>query len=275
MGSRMPHGISAFLRILVVGLFAGLLASASSGQEFPEVDTALVLAVDVSNSVNPQNYKLQMEGIATALEDQDVIDTIARGPLGGIYLSVVTWSKEAEVIVPWTRLSGAQSAKELGRRLRAIPRKWVGGEATCLGSMLDTLEQTLIAEIRGKAFRTVVDVSGDGRDNCSPPGGVRASRDRLVAGGVTINGLPILQGGDSNDHATVAGWRLNRGEAALIGAELEAWYEANVRGGPGSFIIPAQGFADFARAFRSKFLTEISGDLPVRHLASDASTRRR
>lgn len=254
-------GATSFI-LLVLG---GVLVPAKSEEtveDIPDADTALVLAIDVSNSVNLENYRLQMDGIARALEDPEVIRTIAGGPHGGIYLSVVTWSSQSTLLVPWTKLTSKSDAQDIGRILRTLPRNWTGGEATCVGQLLERLAETLVPEIRGKALRTVIDVSGDGEDNCSPPGGVAAARDMLVARGVTINGLPILQGGDSNDHATVAGWRLNKGQQALVGEELKVWYEKNVRGGPSSFVLAAEGFSDFARAFRTKFIVEISGLLP-------------
>lgn len=221
-------------------------------------DTALVVSVDISNSVNVENFKLQMEGIASALEDSEVVKTISSGPNGHILFSMVTWSTNAEVAVPWTKIANAGDALAIAKLVRALPRNWTGGEATCIAGMFDFVRDKLLVEVRGKALRSVVDVSGDGPDNCGGGQDVRAARDKVVSGGVTINGLPILDGAYSGDDVMVAGWRVNAGKPSVAGEELKAWYSANVRGGPGSFVLPAQGFTDFARAIRRKFVMEIS-----------------
>lgn len=247
-------------------LWPGFQVSAQpnpTGAEFPGelpqmADTALVVSVDISNSVNVENFRLQMEGIASALEDSEVVKTISSGPNGHILFSMVTWSTQAEVAVPWTKIANARDAREVAGRVRALPRNWTGGEATCIAGMFDFVRDKLLVEVRGRALRSVVDVSGDGPDNCGGGQDVTAARDKVVAGGVTVNGLPILDGAYSGDDVTVAGWRVNAGKPSVAGQELKAWYSANVRGGPGSFVLPAQGFADFARAIRRKFVMEIS-----------------
>jgi hypothetical protein len=99
-----------------------------------------------------------------------------------------------------------------------------------------------VPQIPAKALRIIVDVSGDGRENCNPAEQPAAVRDELAASGVTVNGLPILEGDE--------------------GPVLEGWYRDNVMGGPGSFILPANGFNDFGRAIRQKFMIEISGTPP-------------
>lgn len=233
----------------------------------PTADSAIVLAIDVSNSVSPENYTLQMEGVAAALEDPEVLATIAGGPHGGIFLSIVTWSSKARIVLPWTRINTRSDASDVARHLRALPRDWTDGEATCLATMLETVRNRLLLEIAGKTFRTVVDVSGDGKDNCSQPGAVAAARDVLVSRGVTINGLPIVPSSEELDAARIDRWKLYPGAETLDAADLEKWYGDHVRGGPRSFILTARGFGDFARAFRNKFIIEISGTPGEDHIA--------
>lgn len=234
-------------------------AGAGLASPLPQMaDTALIVSVDISNSVNVENFRLQMEGIASALEDAEVIKTISSGPNGHILFSMVTWSTEAEIAVPWTRVSSASDGQQIAKLVRALPRSWTGGEATCVGTMFDYLRTKLLSQVQGKALRRVVDVSGDGPDNCSGGSDVTTARDKVIAGGVTVNGLPILDGAYSGDDVTVAGWRVNAGKPSVAGEALKAWYSDNVKGGPGSFILPAQGFSDFARAIRRKFVMEIS-----------------
>jgi hypothetical protein len=252
-------------------LFAASIAAITSvaiatAQEY--VDTALVVAVDVSNSVDADNYKLQMEGIAAALEDPSVVDTIVGGPSGGILLSVVTWSSEPTIVQPWTKIASAADAAAIAKFIRAIPRNWAGGEFTCLARMLRVSHDKLLPQMPMRANRTVIDVSGDGPDNCKGGESIESVRELLVGKGITINGLPILQADRSGDDFAFRGRRVNAGIPEMKGPELEAWYRANVQGGPGSFILPANGFNDFGRAIRRKFVIEISGKQPT---ASDSA----
>lgn len=206
-------------------------------QELDFVDTALVVAVDISNSVDDRRYRLQMEGIAKALEDPDVLNAIFNGPQGGILFSMMVWSDKPNFIVPWQRISNKNEAFAVAKMVRQLPLQ--GGEFTCLSKMLRNISDKIIPQLPAQALRVVIDVSGDGRDNCNPKEPVAQVRDELVGYGVTINGLPILEG----DEATT----------------LESWYKDNVRGGAGGFILPAEGYGDFGRAIRQKFVIEISG----------------
>ena len=228
--------------LCLVGLAALLtLASAprsttADAQPFRDVDTALVIAVDVSNSVDDQRYQLQMDGIAAALEDPGVVAAILNGPRAAILVSVVTWSDRPEVSLPWMMISNRDEARAVAARVRALPRR--GGEFTCMARKLRYVTDKVLTHIPVHAFRTVVDVSGDGRDNCNPGQSVAQLRDELVGYRTIVNGLPILSGGQKDT--------------------LEEWYETNVKGGPGSFILPADGFKDFGRAIRQKFVVEIT-----------------
>lgn len=222
---------------------AAVSTTASRAQLAPpaaEVDTALIVSVDVSNSVDEQRYRLQMEGIATALEDPEVLKAILNGPQGSILFSMVTWADKPRLALPWQRIAGASDAAAVAAKVRALPRQT--GEFTCLSGMLRSISDKVVPQIPARALRIVVDVSGDGRENCNPTEPPAAVRDELAASGVTINGLPILEGDE--------------------GPILETWYRENVMGGPGSFILPAHGFNDFGRAIRQKFMIEISGRLP-------------
>ena len=228
-------------RLLVVcGLVAlGLAALAfppAPSQAAGEVDTALIVSVDVSNSVDAERYRLQMEGIAQALEDPQVIDAIISGPKAGILFTMVTWADKPRVSIPWARIASAADAKLLAMQVRGLPQQ--GGEFTCVTGMLRNVADKVITQIPMKATRIIVDVSGDGKENCNPLETTTAVRDELVSYNVTINGLPILEGDQ--------------------GASLEGWYRENVMGGAGAFVLPANGFEDFGRAIRQKFVIEIS-----------------
>lgn len=214
-----------------------------------QVDTALIVSVDVSNSVDAERYKLQMEGIAQALEDKAVIEAITSGPNGGILFSMVTWADKPTIALPWARIANKEDAARVAARVRRLPQQ--GGDFTCMTRMLRSMNDKVVPQIPGRALRVVIDVSGDGPDNCNADEPIETVRDELVASGVTINGLPIIvEGGEANALLPPSG------EAGQ--APLEAWFRAHVMGGNGSFVLPANGYSDFGRAIRQKFVIEIS-----------------
>lgn len=244
------------IKVALSALFAIVTAAASAtAQDVPDqVDTALVVSVDVSNSVDSERYKLQMEGIAKALEDPSVVDAIVSGPNGGILFSMVTWADRPTVVLPWTKITNKAEAAVVAMKVRTLPQQ--GGEFTCMTRMLRSVNDKIVPQIPAKALRVVIDVSGDGPDNCNAEEPIETVRDELVSNGVTINGLPILV-----DTAGVA-----QLPAAVPGGPhpLETWYREKVMGGAGAFVLPADGYADFGRAIRQKFVIEISGDEPAR-----------
>lgn len=214
------------------------------------VDTALIVSVDVSGSVDERRYQLQMQGIAKALSDPAVIDALLNGARGGILFSMVTWGDRPQISVPWTRITNRAEAEAAAALVRRVPRQ--GGDFTCLGKMMRYVSDKIVPQIPVPAARIVLDVSGDGSDNCNPDEPVTAVRDELIETGVTVNGLPILEGREA--------------------LTLEDWYKANVIGGPGAFVVPAEGYDDFGRAIRQKFVVEISqGRAGSRRAANEAA----
>ncbi len=202
----------------------------------PAVDTALIVSVDVSGSVDERRYQLQMQGIATALTDPSVIDALLNGAQGGILFTMVTWTDRPQVAVPWTKITSRANAEAVADLVRRVPRQT--GDFTCLGRMMRYVSDKVVPQIPLPAARVVLDVSGDGTDNCNPEEPVVGVRDELVLSGITINGLPILEGREAET--------------------LEGWYRENVMGGPGAFVLPANGYDDFGRAIRQKFVVEVS-----------------
>jgi hypothetical protein len=233
-----------------VAVIAALAVAGSSmlrAQDRPEVDTALVISVDVSNSVDATRYQLQLEGIAKALEDDAVIEAILTGGRGSILISLVMWADKPKIMIPWSTISSKEEALEIARQVRKVPRE--GGEFTCMSGMMRMIADKVVTQIPAQANRIVVDVSGDGKDNCNREEPVDAVRDELVASGVIINGLPILEGD---------------------GPTLEGWYRDYVVGGTGAFVLPAKNFSDFGNAIRQKFVIEISGvPPPARYAKAD------
>jgi hypothetical protein len=235
---RQRTGIRRFTEAVAALLLA--LLPARAWAETERVDTALVLAVDVSQSVDDARFVLQMEGIAKAFEDPEVQRSLFSGPHRAMFVTLIEWSDKAAVAVPWTLIASPEDAQAFAAALRKTPRH--GAEFTCMSRALQMIGDKVLPFLPMPANRTVIDVSSDGHDNCnlSPP--VDALRDELVASGATINGLPILEGDEA--------------------ATLEAWYKAHVIGGASAFTVPAHGYGDFERAMRRKFVTEISARMP-------------
>lgn len=238
------------------------IAADSPSTSADMVDTALIVAVDVSQSVDETRYRLQMEGIAQALEDPGVLSSVMSGPNGGILFSMVAWADNARQLIGWHRIKSQSDALEVAKLLRNLPHE--GGEFTCMARMLRTVAVSIIPNIPIAAQRVVVDVSGDGIDNCSDIDGLHAERDRVLALGATINGLPIIVPGENDVVGSGAyrapgyGLRELPQRPDQEATTLDQWFKAHVIGGPGTFLMAAQGYNDFGRALRQKFVTEIS-----------------
>ena len=204
------------------------------------VDLALVLAIDVSASVDFDEFGLMIGGYAAAFRDAELVAALTAGPRGAVAVAALFWSGAAtqpDVAVPWMRLDGAESAGRFAAALDAAPRLPTPG-ATALGEGM-AAGLALLARVPEAATRLVLDVSGDGLQNQGrAPGPVR---DIAVAAGVTINALAVL-----NEE----------------GAALLEHYRAEVIGGPGCFVMACADYADFAAAIRLKLLREVSGEAP-------------
>ena len=234
---RRAPGCAICAIMMAATLFAVLpTGGATDPPRAARVDTALIMSVDVSGSVDDRRYRLQMGGIARALVDPEVVKAIVSGPNAAILFSVVTWADRPRMALPWVRISNQRQAETVAAMVGALPR--VGGDFTCMAGLLRYLADKVVPQIPAMATRLVIDVSGDGRENCNPEEPVAAIRDELTGAKTTINGLPILEGREADT--------------------LEAWYRQNVKGGPGAFVLPASGYEDFGRAIRKKFVTEIS-----------------
>ena len=214
------------LAVMVWPLTGGLAQS---------VDLELVLAIDSSSSVNYVEFNLQMRGLAEAFRHPAVHAALAAATPNGIAVSLVQWSSDGEQVqaVHWTEVRSAVTADELANRIDATPRLVVGG-ATAIGSAISYATELLGSNTFNGARRTI-DVSGDGINN---QGELAApARARALAGGITINGLAIL-----NEQPN-----------------LGAYYLAGVVGGPRAFLLTADDYQDFVRAIRLKLITEITG----------------
>jgi hypothetical protein len=197
------------------------------------VDLMLVLAVDSSGSVDMEEFALQRRGYAAALTNPEVLASIRSGANGAIGIALFEWSGpqlHADVI-GWTRIDGEAAAAAVAAKLVVAPRTIFGGGTSISGAIDHSRE--LLRTSPFVAPRQVIDVSGDGRNNRGRA--LASARAEALAEGIVINGLPIL------------------------GSELalDRYYEDEVIGGPGSFMVVADGFDDFARAVLRKLLRDL------------------
>lgn len=210
-----------------------------------EVDLLLVLAADISHSMQTPELRMQRDGYAAALRDKEVLDAIGSGAHGAIGITYLEWSgaEEQHVLVPWTRIQDVEDAARIAAMLDAAPLR-IGSWTSISGAIMAS--RRLIAEAPFAAERSVVDISGDGENNHGGP--VDHQRDAAVEAGITINGLPIIRHG--------ARWAA-QGQGRETA--LEDHYRQNVIGGFGAFLVPTVGFETFAGAIRRKLVLEIAG----------------
>src|SRR4051794_3079032 len=232
------------MRQVFAALFLTLLAVVPAHA----AGVALVLAIDVSESVSAGRYNLQREGIARAFESPQLIAAIAAVP-GGIEAMVLEWSdpEKIAITVGWTRIASRGSAAAFAAAVRATKRSSSG--LTAIGPALQAAAAAF-DYMPDEAAHKIVDISGDGMANFGvPPAEVR---DRLVAGGITINGLAIL---------SEEPW-------------LDEYYRKNVIGGPASFVLVAKDFDSFAEAILRKLVQEVASLPPVGLRAGALSVER-
>jgi hypothetical protein len=206
------------------------------------VDLQLVLAVDVSRSIDEVEAELQRRGYVEALTNERVIDAILSGEHKRIALCYTEWAGThyQVVVIDWNVIDTPNAVRRFADKLAEAPR--TSQSWTAVGAAMAFAAQRF--EASGfESRRRVIDISGDGRTNDGPP--AELVRDKLVTQGFVINGLPVMMN------------RTNFGRPPDTG--LDKYYEENVIGGPGSFLIPAESFDDFGRAVRSKLIREISG----------------
>ncbi|MSP50427.1 MAG: DUF1194 domain-containing protein [Alphaproteobacteria bacterium] len=231
------------IRGLVVLLALSLTGAGVRAAE--RVDVVLVLAADVSRSVDEEEFRLQRDGIATALTDPRVLNAIRSGLHRAIAVSFVEWSGVGQqlVVADWAVVRDLASAQAVARIVRSAPRSYYG--STAIGSAID-FSMRQLARAKFEAERQVIDVSGDGTNVSGPS--VAAARDAAVEAGIAINGLAILSAVPNPfnpDHTHPPGG-------------LEEYYRKNVTGGVGSFVIVVEGFQTFADAMINKLIREIA-----------------
>jgi hypothetical protein len=209
------------------------------------VDLLLVLAADVSRSVDAQKFQLQRDGYAAAITDPRVIDAIRSGPRSQIAICFVEWSGvgNQKVMIDWMIVRDVASAQQLAAQIVEAPRPFA--DRTSISGAID-FSMTQFPRAPFESHRRTIDVSGDGTNNSGRD--VTVARDEAVAQGVTINGLAILS-------ERPLSWNA---EHTNPPGGLQAYYRDNVIGGAGAFAVVAQNFNAFGQAIISKLIAEIA-----------------
>lgn len=237
-------------------LLTGLSPVAPPSAIAAEVDLELVLAVDVSRSMDFTELEVQRQGYVAAFRNPEVIAAIGSGLVGRIAVTYVEWAGSffQSVIVPWRIVAGRADAEAFADELNAAPITRERGTSIS-GGLLFAARRFGDNDVQG--IRRAIDVSGDGANNTGAP--VAPMRDQLVDQGITINGLPvIIRPSQSN------------GPYDMI--QLDVYYEDCVIGGPGAFMITVDDIARFEIAIRRKLVLEIAGLPP--HLIAAANALR-
>lgn len=241
-GALLGRGAALAVALAVL---CGAPASAAMAQE--SVDLELVLAVDISGSMDSEEAELQKQGYVAAFRHPDVIQAIRSGAIGKIAVTYVEWAgpQFQQVVVPWSIVSDEATANAFADAIAASPIRNAFGTSISSG-LAFAASRFAYSGARGE--RRAIDVSGDGPNNMGEP--VDRMRDAVLAQGIVINGLPVMVDGSVNFGRTRIG-------------DLDVYYKDCVIGGPGSFIVPVHDLAGFGEAVRRKLVLEIAG-LPPR-----------
>jgi len=237
-------------RVWTWGLAAALLLTAAGpggaeDQPPPGIDLQLVLAVDVSRSIDDDEYALQREGYAQAITHPAVVGAIQGNQHHRIVVTLFEWSsvEQQRILVPWMVIQDAETAEIFAERLRRASRAFAGWTSIsgAIGYGLRLIEDSPL-----QGDRKVIDISGDGVNNSGGLPG--ALRDEAVRRGVTVNGLVI-----ENDRPTPGFFQ------AVPQPALDQYYRDHVIGGSGAFVMAIKDFESFAHAIVNKLIKEIAG----------------
>src|SRR5580700_7953030 len=244
------------IRTLLTSLVAAAIVIPTAARAAEDVDLLLVLAVDVSRSIDATKFQLQREGYA-AVADPHVLEAIHTGRTGRIGLTFVEWSGVGaqKVVIDWTTIGDTDSAKGFGDRLLEAPRSFA--DRTSISGAIE-FAMGQLDKAPYEAARRTIDVSGDGTNNAGRD--VAMLRDEAVAKGITINGLVILSDNPMSwnpDHTNPPGGLAN-------------YYRNNVVGGPSAFVMVAENFNSFGQAIIKKMIAEVAQAHEARPLRAAA-----
>ena len=238
------------MKLLILALLL-VCAAPVAAQNEREAGLELVLLADASGSIDGDELAFQRQGYALAMTDPQVVEAIQNSIYGNIAVTYVEWATNTAVVVDWMIVDSFTSAQAFADALAGPPRSAYGSNAIG-AALLDA--KALIDGNDIRAPRAVIDFSGDSIRNSSGPS-IKAAREEVLAAGITINALPILRPDDGR----------------RAGANLEEEYATRIIGGPGAFMVTAEGRATFAAAVRRKLVLEISGRVPSDYTTASRS----
>jgi len=218
------------------------------------VDVELVIAVDVSYSMDPDEQALQREGYILALTSKEFLQALRQGANGKIAITYFEWAGQFDqkIVMPWRLIDGPEAADAVAAEIAHAPYR--RASRTSISGAL-RFAKPLFDDSGYKGLRRVIDVSGDGTNNAGPL--IVPTRDDVLAGGITINGLPIM---------------LKRPYVGTMDIEeLDIYYEDCVIGGPGAFVVPIREREKFIEATRTKLVLEIAGRQPEAQIVRASS----
>lgn len=213
------------------------------------VDVELVLAVDVSYSMDMDELAIQREGYAQAIVSKDFLQALKTGPHGKIAVTYFEWaaSTDQKVIIPWRVIDGPETADAVAAEIMKTPIR--RASRTSISGAIN-FAMPLFEENPYRGLRRVIDISGDGPNNNGSP--VTLARDTALEKGIIINGLPIMVKEPSFSTMDIE--------------NLDLYYEDCVIGGPGSFVVTIKDREKFKEAIRTKLILEVAGRTPKRRI---------
>ena len=232
------------MRATLAVIFFPVFLYYSGGLSAAEADLEVILAADVSRSIDDAEFDLQRKGYAAAVSDPRVLTAIRGRPGAAIGVCFIEWSgdEDQQVVVDWSELRDEEDAGTIAAAILAAPRSFMG--RTSISAAID-FAMAQFAKSKWQAGRHIIDISGDGTNNSGRP--VTEARDQAISRGVTINGLAII-----ND-------KPNLGYSAHTQPPggLPLYYRQNVIGGSNSFLLVVEDFNSFANAMANKLAKEI------------------
>src|SRR6476660_7868633 len=244
---------------IVGGDVAGLAAPspksrfADTRHNVPSVNVELVIAVDVSYSMDMDELAIQREGYARAIVSKDFLGALRASPGGRVAVTYFEWSMSGDekIIIPWRVIDGPETADAVAAEIMKTPVR--RGSSTSISGAINFAAK-LFEQNPYRGLRRVIDISGDGPNNNGPP--VAGVREAALGKGITINGLPIMVKEPSY--------------ATMDIENLDLYYEDCVIGGPGSFVVTIKDREKFKEAIRTKLLLEVAGRTPERRIVPAA-----
>ena len=252
---RCPSIAAVFFASILTSAEMAVVAAPGQRPEVAEselsagVDLELVIAVDISHSMDLDELAVQREGYAQAIVSKEFLQALRAGPKAKISVTYFEWSASSDqkIIIPWRIVDGPETADAVANEIMSNPVRR-GSRTSISGAILFAIP--LFDENPYRGLRRVIDISGDGPNNSGPP--VTPVRDQALERGIIINGLPVMVKEPSYSTTDID--------------NLDWYYEDCVIGGPGSFVVPIKDRENFTEAIRTKLIREVAGRSSERHV---------